>query len=115
MTVRDKLFGPDDIRLTKTKRDRLRRRFRVYRHRPPGSHDEVLYALTDLRPTSIIRPLALYYQVDQLKEARTHADYHFTDDKLKDIPCDTWSEYANQMVALASQILPVTRQLPPYP
>jgi hypothetical protein len=75
----------------------------------------VLFAITDLSPTATTRPLTLYQQIDELKEARVHADYHFTGENLKGILYDAWPEYADRMVALASQILPVARQLPSYP
>ena len=113
LTVRDRLFGPDGRGLRRLER-KLTRKFRRKRKRALGSHELVLFAITDFSPTALMRPLTLYEQIDELKEARVHADYHFTDENLKDIPYDAWSEYADRMVALASQILPVARQLPSY-
>jgi len=75
----------------------------------------VIFALTDIKPTVTLRPLTLHDQVSHLKEARVHADYHFDSQNLQDIPHDTWQEYATEIVELASQVLPVARQLPPYP
>jgi len=113
LTVRDQLFGPDGRGLRRVQR-KLARKFNRKRKRTPGSHELVLFAIKDLTPTATMRPLTLYQQIDELKEARVHADYHFTDENLKDIPYDAWPEYADRMVALASQILPVARRLPPY-
>ncbi len=115
LTVRDQLFGPDGRGLSRRAQSKLAKRFRRKRKRAPGSHELVLFAITDLSPTATMRPLTLYQQIDELKEARVHADYHFTNENLKDIPYDTWPEYADRMVALASQILPVSRRLPSYP
>lgn len=116
LTVRDQLFGEDNIMLTNPKRKQLRKKFSIHYQgqRAGGSHDEILFAITDLPPKGFIKPLTLYQQIEQLKEARTHADYHFTLENLKDIPYDSWAEYADKMVALASQLLPVARGLPPY-
>lgn len=115
LTARDQLFGPDGIGLNRKLRNVLTTKFKKNRNRTPGSHDIVLFAITDLKGTNIIHPLVLYQQIDELKEARTHADYHFTDSNLASLPYASWSDYANKMVALASQILPVTRRLPSYP
>lgn len=115
LTVRDQLFGPDERWLTKPVRKKLGTRFQTSHKWWPGSHDVVLFALTDISSSGTTKPLILYQQISELKEARTHADYHFTDDNLKDIPYNTWAEYADKMVALASQLLPAARVLPPYP
>lgn len=114
LTVRDRLFGADGIGLTKSIRKKLNHRFEQKHQRNPGSHDRILFALTDLTFSSTIRPLTLSQQISQLKVARVHADYHFTIGKLQEIPYDTWSVYANHMVALASQLLPDARRLPSY-
>ena len=114
LTVRDQLFGPDGTRLTRTIRKRLRKRFRQARRWDPGSHDLVIFAITDITPTVTLRPLGLSQQVSQLKEARIHADYYFTLDNLRGIPKDSWREYADESIALASQLLPVARKLPSY-
>ena len=114
LTARDRLFGSDAIGLTRKKREALIKRLKR-KHKPSGSHDRVLFALTDLSSTSTIHPLVLSQQIGELKAARIHADYNFTKEHLREIPYDTWSEYADKMVAFASQLLPVTRQLPSYP
>lgn len=114
LTVRDQLFGADEIGLTRAIRKILRRRFQQKYPWDPGSHDLILFALTDLAFSSTTRPLTLSQKISQLKVARVHADYHFTIGNLQDIPCDTWSAYANHMVALASQLLPDARRLPSY-
>ena len=114
LTVRDRLFGPDAIGLTYRKRGALIKRLKR-KHEPSGSHDCVLFAITDLSSTSTIHPLVLSQQIGELKAARIDADYKFTKENLREIPYDTWSEYADKMVAFASQLLPVARQLPSYP
>ena len=114
LTVRDELFGPDGVRLTTPIRKQLDQKFQRKKKQWPGSHERILFAITVLAPTAIIRPITLCQQISLLKEARTCADYYFTSDNLKDIPYNTWSKYANEMVALASQLLPVARKLPPY-
>lgn len=114
LTARDRLFGADGIGLTKSIRKKLGRRFSKKPQLYPGSHESILFALADLPASSIITPVALSQQIRLLKVARVHADYDFTIGNLKDIPYDTWSVYANHMVALASQLLPDARRLPSY-
>jgi hypothetical protein len=114
LTARDQLFGPDETGLTSSKRKKLRKKF-GQKKRPVGSHDWIIFAISDIKPTVTVRPLTLQSQVSQLKEARVHADYHFTSQNLQGIPYNTWREYATKVVELASQVLPVARQLPPYP
>ncbi|MBI4188843.1 MAG: hypothetical protein HY529_06520 [Chloroflexi bacterium] len=114
LTVRDRLFGPDAINFTSRKQKLLDRKYRT-KGRPSGSHERILVALEDIPATAVLRPLTLLHQIDELKEARVHADYDFTHDRLKDVPYATWTEYANHMVALASQVLPLARRLPSYP
>ena len=115
LTARDRLFGSDAVGLTSRIRNKLIRRFRHKHGWIPGSHDRIIFAITDLPFSPIIRPLTLSQQISELKEARIHADYYLTNDKLKTIPYDTWLAYTDRMVALASQLLPAARQLPPYP
>jgi hypothetical protein len=114
LTVRDQLFGPDAIALTRPVKKALTKRFHQKHKWFPGSHDRVLFTLTDLPTMSTVHPVTLSQQISQLKDARVHADYDFTLDKLRDIPYDTWLEYADHMVAFASQLLPVARLLPSY-
>jgi hypothetical protein len=114
LTVRDRLFGADEIGLTRSIKKDIKRRFKQKHGWYPGSHDRTLFALADLPTTLTTHPLTLLQQVTLLKAARVHADYHFTIGKLQDIPYDTWAVYADNMVALASQILPDAQQLPSY-
>lgn len=114
LTVRDQLFGPDGARLKSETEKKLRKKFWQKHKRNPGSHDLVIFAIADIKPTTTLRPQVFSQQVSQLKEARVHADYHFTLDNLKDIPKDNWREYAEESVELASQLLPVARRLPPH-
>ena len=114
LTVRDQLFGPDETWLTQSKRKQLQKKFGKGK-RPPGSHELVILAITDIKATGTMGPLVLSQQVSQLKEARVHADYHFTLVNLNRIAEESWREYAEKSVALASQLLPVARLLPSYP
>lgn len=118
LAARDKLFGPDGSGLTNQKRKRLAQKFRQTHKWDPGSHDIVIFAIADIvmpsRSPTILRPLVLSQQLSQLKEARVHADYHFTQDNLNTIPANSWRDYAKESVALASQILPTVRKLPSY-
>lgn len=112
--MRDRLFGADGIGLTKSIKKNLDHRFKQKHQWNPGSHDRILFALTDLTASSIIHPLTFSQQLSLLKVARVQADYNFTIGNLQNIPYDTWSVYANHMVALASQLLPDARRLPSY-
>lgn len=114
LTARDQLFGLDGTGLTGGKRKLLEREFRLKRRRDPGSHDLIIFAITDIQKTPTLNPLTLSQQVGQLKEARIHADYHFTTGKLMAIPEDNWRDYAEKNIALASQLLAVARKLPSY-
>ncbi|MBI2857536.1 MAG: hypothetical protein HYX90_00540 [Chloroflexi bacterium] len=113
LTVRNRLFGADGSQLTRAVRKELERKFRQRFERYPGSHDVFLMAVTEVSAKGL-RPLTLYQQLEELKEARIHADYHFTEEKLSGIPYKDWLEYADHMVAFASQIFPVAKTLPPY-
>lgn len=114
LTVRDHLFGPDEIGLTRALKQELQRKFKKKRKWVRGSHELVILALRDMESTKRLLPLTLSDQISQLKEARVHADYHFTLENLKDIPKETWREYARENIALASQLLAVARRLPSY-
>lgn len=112
LTVRDQLFGLDAISLSNKERKDLERKFRKAHSRAPGSHDLVIFALADVQPNKTVHPLTLQQQVRQLKEARVHADYHFTAGTLKGVAKQSWREYAEECVIIASQLLPTTRRLP---
>ena len=114
LTARDRLFGPDGTGLTKTIKKRIAKIFKQQHTWNPQSHEQIIFAISELSTTGTIYPLALSQQIGELQEARVHADYHFTAETLKDIPYGTWSEYADRMVALASQLLPAAKLLPPY-
>ena len=117
LSVRDHLFGPDGANLTSRKRNKLVRKFRQAQKKSkwyPGSHDLIIFSITDVILTGMVRPVTLSQQVSQLKEARIHADYDFTSQNLKNIPYSTWREYANESIALASQLLPLAEKLPAH-
>ncbi|MDP2726108.1 MAG: hypothetical protein Q8P59_01060 [Dehalococcoidia bacterium] len=115
LATRDKLFGPDGLRLTGPIRKQLGKKFGVKTKRNPGSHDLIIFAITDVEKTATLNPLTLSQQLGQLKEARVHADYHFAEDNLEDIPKADWREYAVENVTLASQLLPMAEGLPSDP
>jgi len=110
LTVREQLFGPDGRRLTKRIRKHLNKKSKSNLR----SHDVFIFAITDVQPSATLSPVVLSQQVGQLKEARIHADYNFSLDKLKTIPKQTWREYAEEAIPLALHLLTVTRKLPPY-
>ena len=114
LTVRDKLFGPDGKGLSREVKKRLAKKFERKFNKIPGSHELVLFAIIDLPDIKEKKRITLYQQIDQLKEARVHADYHFSLENLKNIPYDTWAEYAEKMIDLASLILPDAEKLLPY-
>jgi len=112
LTVRDKLFGPDGKGLSRKVKKRLAKKFE--RKLNPGVHELVLLAIIDHPNIKEKKKITLYQQIAQLKEARVHADYHFSLENLKNIPYDTWAEYTKKMIDLASLILPDAEKLPPY-
>ena len=114
LTARDRLFGPDESRLTKPKKKKLRKSFKKSAGHNPGSHELVIFAIADLNIKGPIRPIMLSKQMNQLREARIHADYHFTQDNLSQIPYNTWEEYAEQNIKLATKLLEVAKSLPSH-
>lgn len=111
LTIRDRLFGSDGVGLSAPVRKRLRREFKTTYHWDPGSHDLVIFAITKTRRTRTLNPLMLFEQVSQLKEARVHADYHFTADNLRGISKDSWQDYAAENAALTAHVLPLAQRL----
>lgn len=114
LTARDKLFGSDQIQLTNTIRKQLSKKFKKSKQKEPGSHDIIIFAITEIKQTSTIKPISFSQQISQLKEARIHADYHFSTTNLARIPYSTWQEYAKENIELASQLLPIARRLPSF-
>ncbi len=112
LTARDQLFGADGSRLIGPKRKELGKKFRRKNSRHPGSHDIVIFAVTEVRPSAALKPIVLAQQIEQLKEARVCADYHFTEHNLQGLPYDNWRECATKSVELASQLLASARRLP---
>jgi len=113
LTVRDRLFGCDGVGLTNNVKKKLEKRIKQ-RGLSTGSHANVISAVALLPAKGITTPMTLSQQIDELQDARIHADYNFGIDKLKDVPYNTWLEYSEKMVALASQLLPATKRLPSF-
>ena len=113
LTARDHLFGADGSRLIGPKRKQLRKKFQQKAFREPGSHDLVIFAVTEVPRSAALKPIVLAQQVEQLKEARVYADYFYSTQKLRGVPYDNWRDYATKSVELASQLLPSARRLPP--
>jgi uncharacterized protein (UPF0332 family) len=116
ISVRDQLFGPDATKLTKPIRKQLNKRYQQVRRRKLelGSHDIIIFALTEIRHKTKLPVLTLSTQVGQLKEARVHADYDFTSSNLQSVAKNSWRDYAEETTVLASQVLPLARRLPSY-
>ena len=115
LTARERLFGSDEVRLTRPLKNRLRKKFKRHQRSDPGSHDLIIFAITDINnPPRTLKPLVLAQQLTQLKVARTHADYNFALNRLRTIQKQTWREYAEESVQLASILLGRARTLPPY-
>lgn len=91
LTVRDRLFGPDASRLKHKVRQSLDKEYGQRNPgKSPGSHERIIFAITELKPSGHLNPVVLSQQLGQLKEARTRADYLLTKERLKDVECDTW-------------------------
>ena len=114
LTVRDQIFGEDGKQLKNNKlKKELNKSFqtKTKNKRYLNSHEIVIFALSQLKSTVTLQPLALSQQLRQLREARVYADYTFNKQELKQIPFNNWTDYAKQMVALTSQILPIARRI----
>lgn len=112
LIARDRLFGTDEVRLTAGIRKRINRNFQLRSHkkrRELGMHVLVIFAVHDRTNN-----FTLSQQLDQLREARVNADYKMSQKCLLDIGKQSWREYAEETMQLATLILPLVKRLPSY-
>jgi len=112
LVARDSLFGTDEARLTAGIRKRINRNYQLKTHkkqRELGTHALVIFAIHDRTNN-----FTLSHQLDQLREARVDADYKMSQKCLSNIGKQSWREYAEETMQLATLILPRAKMLPSY-
>ena len=116
LTTRDRLFGLDEVLLTKELRKELVKRFQGKRRtkREPGSHELVTFALEEKASRDKSIKITLYHQINQLRESRVLADYRLSSQYLLESGKQSWRDLTIETVELASQVLPAVKLLNCY-
>lgn len=112
LIARDRLFGPDEQRLTHGIEKRIIKSYRIKIDKKKfklGTHERTIFAIHDKTNN-----ISLSQQLDQLREARINADYKVSQKVLSDINKESWRKYAEENMQLATLILPRVRNLPSY-
>jgi len=107
LLARDQLFGTDGAELKKHIRKQLRKEFKKISKKDPGSHQQIIFAVSQ-------KAITLSQQMSQLHEARINADYFFSAEKLRHLPHKDWQAYAKETVELAQLLQKEAANLPRF-
>ena len=103
LIARDRLFGLDARLFSKSVKKAIRRKIAG----DVGSHALIIFAVSEKSKT-------VGQQLGQLKDARVIADYKLDQKHLAAAGKNSWRDYAEETLALASQVLPSVKRLPRY-
>lgn len=112
LTARNRVFGTDDKLLTNAIKKRILKEYnqqKSKRRQSLATHERLIFAIS-----TKTKNITLKQRLDQLKEARVHADYHCDQGCLSKVGKQSWFEYAKETMELATLVLPTVQALPSY-